>query len=100
MTVGRDDVARVAQLAELAVADDELPALAQQFNGILEFVAQLEAVAVPAEAPPPVVGPPRVALRDDVVVRPDLQPSPAELAPEFAAGLYLVPRRGTMEDDS
>ena len=98
MTVSRDEVARVAQLAELAVADGELPHLVEQFNRIVDFVAQLESVAVPAEAPAPVVGPDRAPLRDDVVGSAPLARPAAELAPEFAAGFFLVPRRGTMEE--
>jgi aspartyl-tRNA(Asn)/glutamyl-tRNA(Gln) amidotransferase subunit C len=98
MTVSREEVARVAELAELAVAEGELPHLVEQFNRIVDFVAQLESVAVPADAPAPVVGPERAPLRDDVVGSAPLARPPAELAPEFAGGFFLVPRRGTMED--
>ena len=96
MTVSRDEVARVADLAELAVAEGELPQLVEQFNRILDFVAQLESVAVPADPPAPVVGPPRTPLREDVVTAVPLTRSPGEAAPEFRAGFFLVPRRGTM----
>ena len=98
MTVSRDEVARVAALAELAIADAELPQLAEQFNGILDFVAQLESVAVGTGAPAPVVGPAQTALRDDLVTSVPLARPPADFAPEFRGGFFLVPRRGTMEE--
>ena len=98
MTVARDEVARVAALAELAVTDDELPRLAEQFNRIVDFVAQLESVPVPAEEPSPVAGPPETPLRADVVSSVPLARPPAQMAPEFDAGFFLVPRRGTMEE--
>jgi aspartyl-tRNA(Asn)/glutamyl-tRNA(Gln) amidotransferase subunit C len=98
VTVSRDEVSRVADLAELAVADGELPQLVEQFNRILDFVAQLESVAVPADPPAPVVGPPRTPLREDVVTTVPLARPPGDLAPEFASGFFLVPRRGTMEE--
>ena len=66
------------------------------FNRILDFVAQLESVAVPADPPAPVVGPPRTPLREDVVTAVPLTRSPGDAAPEFRAGFFLVPRRGTM----
>lgn len=98
MTIARDEVARVAALAELSVAEEDLPRLAEQFNRILDFVAQLESVAVPADEPRPVAGPSQAVLRPDVVSSVPLARPPAELAPEFAHGFFLVPRRGTMEE--
>ena len=98
MTVSRDEVARVARLAELAVSEGELPQLAEQFNRILDFVAQLEGVSLGAATEGPVVGPEQTRLRDDVISSVPLAIAPAEMAPEFAQGLFLVPRRGTMEE--
>jgi len=44
MSVTREEVLRIAQLAELDVAEDQLSALAEQMSRILEYVAQLSAV--------------------------------------------------------
>jgi Asp-tRNA(Asn)/Glu-tRNA(Gln) amidotransferase C subunit len=42
MKVTADEVRRVAELAELAVDDADLPALTAQMDRIVEFVAQLQ----------------------------------------------------------
>ena len=44
MSVSREEVLRIAQLAELDVADETLPTLADQMSRILDYVAQLSAV--------------------------------------------------------
>ena len=98
MSIGRDEVLHVAKLAELAVRDEDLDRLVTQLNRIVDYVAQLDQVPTdrPAEAFLP--GPRAVALREDVPRSVPLARSPAELAPEFAEGFFLVPRHGVMED--
>jgi aspartyl/glutamyl-tRNA(Asn/Gln) amidotransferase C subunit len=103
MSIGRDEVLHVARLAELAVRDEDLPRLVDQLNRIVEYVAQLE--RLPAEAAgdphadePFLPGPEQVTLRDDVPGSVPLARPPADFAPEFAEGFFLVPRHGAMED--
>ena len=98
MTIGRDQVLHVARLAELAVKEDELDRLVEQLNRIVDYVAQLDQVPGDAEAEPFLPGPPSVALRQDVPGPVRLARPPAEFAPEFADGFFLVPRHGAMED--
>lgn len=98
MSLGRDEVLHVANLAELAVPEGEVDRLVEQFNRILEYVAQLNAVpvdGVPAEFLP---GPMTLTLREDVDGAVPLAQPPAAIAPEFVDGLFLVPRHGAMED--
>ncbi len=97
MSLGRDEVLHVANLAELAVPEAEVDQLVEQFNRILDYVAQLNEVSGNggAEFLP---GPAAVALREDVVAPVPLAHPPAELAPEFVDGFFLVPRHGAMED--
>src|SRR5213592_822823 len=45
MSVTRDDVLKIAQLAELDVDEATLPLLAEQMSRILDYVAQIGAVA-------------------------------------------------------
>ena len=97
MTIGRDEVLHVAKLAELAVPESEVDALVAQFNRILDYVTQLDEVAVGgAEAFLP--GPTEARLRPDVEGAVPLAQPPAALAPEFAEGFFLVPRHGAMEE--
>ncbi len=44
MSIGRKEVLHVARLAELAVADADVPTLVEQLDRIVDFVAQLNEV--------------------------------------------------------
>ena len=98
MSVPREEVERIAGLAALALEPAELPELTAQMDRIVGFVARL-AEAEPLQDLPDV---PEAAidspLREDVVLPPDLARSPAELAPEFVDGFFVVPRLGAMEE--
>ena len=97
MSIGPKDVLHVARLAELDVAEADLPKLVDQLNGIVAFVAQLDEVR--AEGDPHaafVAGPPRVALREDVPGSVPLQHPIAAFAPAFTDHLFTVPRHGAM----
>jgi len=97
MSIGRDEVLHAARLAALDVHEDELPQLVAQMGRIVDFVAQLGEVPASEEAPPFHAGPDHVALRADVVAPTPLARGPAEMAPEFREGLFVVPRLGAME---
>ncbi|MEO7985968.1 MAG: Asp-tRNA(Asn)/Glu-tRNA(Gln) amidotransferase subunit GatC [Gemmatimonadales bacterium] len=99
MSIGRDEVRHVARLAELAVNENELDRLVEQLSRIVDYVAQLEQVPGDAASDPFLPGPHSVALRDDVPVPIPLRYPPADMAPEFAEGFYLVPRLGAMGDE-
>jgi aspartyl-tRNA(Asn)/glutamyl-tRNA(Gln) amidotransferase subunit C len=98
MSIGRDQVLHVAKLAELAVEAQEVDRLVDQMNRIVDYVAQLDQVTTEAATEAFLPGPSSVSLRDDVVGPVPLTRSPAELAPEFRDGFFLVPRHGAMED--
>jgi aspartyl/glutamyl-tRNA(Asn/Gln) amidotransferase C subunit len=103
VSIGRDEVVHVATLAELAVKDEDLPRLVEQLNRTVDYVAQLD--RLPADAggeagtvPVFLPGPDQVTLREDAPGSVPLARPPAEFAPEFADGFFLVPRHGAMED--
>jgi aspartyl-tRNA(Asn)/glutamyl-tRNA(Gln) amidotransferase subunit C len=98
MTIGLDEVLHVAKLAELAVKESEFRRLVEQMNRIVDYVAQLNQVPADAAVELFLSGPQSVALREDVVGPMPLARPPAAMAPEFAAGFFLVPRHGAMED--
>lgn len=98
MSIGRDEVLHVAKLAELAVRDSELDRLVEQMNRIVDYVAQLDQVPPDRVAEPFLAGPSAVALREDLEGAVPLARTPADIAPEFVDGFFLVPRHGAMED--
>lgn len=98
MSIGRDEVLHVARLAELAVREEELDRLVAQLNRIVDYVAQLDQVPADHIADPFLPGPRSVALREDVPGSVSLARPPAEIAPEFRDGFFLVPRHGAMEE--
>ncbi|MEO8634885.1 MAG: Asp-tRNA(Asn)/Glu-tRNA(Gln) amidotransferase subunit GatC [Gemmatimonadales bacterium] len=98
MSIRREDVLHVARLAELEVAEEDLPRLVEQMGRIVEFVAQLDEVPAGDSAPPFVAGPAQLTLRPDAVVPSGLVRQPAAFAPEFTKGFFSVPRLGAMAE--
>jgi aspartyl-tRNA(Asn)/glutamyl-tRNA(Gln) amidotransferase subunit C len=91
LTLTRDDAAKVARLARLQLADDELDALTGQLGRLLDYVAVLDELDVTD------VEPMVHAIELANVLRPDeVQPSlprPAALAnaPKTDGKYFLVP---------
>jgi aspartyl-tRNA(Asn)/glutamyl-tRNA(Gln) amidotransferase subunit C len=98
VSIGKDEVVHVARLAELAVSESELPKLVDQLSRIVDFVAELNQVPSDESAPPFQAGPARTPLREDVVAPVPLTRPPAQIAPAFIDGFFVVPRLGAMED--
>ena len=96
MSIRREDVLRTAELAEIAVADDEMPRLVEQ---LARIVAQLSEVPAGETAEPYLGGPLQVALREDVIAPAPLARPVSSIAPEFRDGFFLVPRRGALADE-
>jgi aspartyl-tRNA(Asn)/glutamyl-tRNA(Gln) amidotransferase subunit C len=92
MSVSRQDVERIARLAELHVDDAALPALTGQLSRILDYVSQIAAVPGTETVQPFAPGPSALRFRDDVVRPVPLALSPAQIAPAFKDGFFLVPR--------
>lgn len=99
MRISPDEVLKVARLAELAVAEADLPTLVRQFNDIVGYVAQLDALPAEDDVTPFVPGPVAVRWREDVVAPEPLALPPAALAPAFRDGFFVVPRLASMEPE-
>jgi aspartyl-tRNA(Asn)/glutamyl-tRNA(Gln) amidotransferase subunit C len=97
MSVSREDVLRIAQLAELDVDEDTLPELAEQMSRILDYVAQLSAVPANGALKAFVPGPDAIRFRPDEVNPPPLAFGPAQFAPAFKEGFFLVPKLDQFE---
>jgi aspartyl-tRNA(Asn)/glutamyl-tRNA(Gln) amidotransferase subunit C len=99
MRIGEEEVRRVARLAELAVAESDVAVLAAQLEGIVNFVAQLADVPAPATPGAVVVGPSQTPLREDIVNPIPMTRGPAEIAPVFQQGFFVVPKLGGMAEE-
>lgn len=97
MSVTRDEVLRIAQLAELDVEEETLPELAEQMSRILDYVAQLSAVPANGSVKIFVPGPDAIRFRADDVNPAPLALGPDDLAPAFKEGFFVVPKLGQFE---
>lgn len=91
MTIKRTDVERVAALARLELDDDELEALAADCRSILEFFESIREVDVEGAALSGASEPP-APTRDDKVDADRLERPPAEMAPDWCEGYFVLPR--------
>lgn len=92
MSLDQDAVARIAELASLAIETDATAAYARDLSNILDFVGRLEAVDTSEVTP---LAHPQDAvqrLRDDTVSETVERDTFQQLAPLTEAGLYLVPK--------
>src|SRR5262245_59119350 len=91
MAIDRAQAARIAELARLAVSEDELSRAAEQVSQVLEFVAALDQLELAASEPAS-LAPADAPLRADA---PDGRTLDAERAtanaPAAEHGYFLVP---------
>jgi len=97
MSVSREEALRIAQLAELDVDDAALPELAEQMSRIIDYVAQLSAVPANGTVKAFVPGPDAIRFRADEVNPAPLAFGPAEFAPAFKEGFFVVPKLDQFE---
>ncbi len=98
MSVSRDEVVRIAQLAELAVDEEALPTLVEHLSRILEYVAQLNTVPGGEGTRPFVPGPDTIRFRPDEVKPWPLAFGPAEMTAAFTHGFFVVPKLAAFEE--
>lgn len=92
MSIDTDTARKVAHLARIKVEEDDLPALAGEFNAILGFIEQLQEVDVEGVEPMTSVTPQRLKRREDVVTDGDQQPKVLANAPDAREGFFAVPK--------
>lgn len=92
MSIDRDTAARVAKLARIAVPEDDLPKLADELSGILDFMEQLNEVDVDGVEPMTSVTPQRLKRREDVVTDGNQQEKVLANAPDAREGFFAVPK--------
>jgi aspartyl-tRNA(Asn)/glutamyl-tRNA(Gln) amidotransferase subunit C len=97
MTISREDVLRVAELAHLELTEEELDTYRGQLNSILSYIDKLRALDTSSVEPMAQIlhdapGAESDSLRDDVV-KPDASgPEILRQAPDAIPGWFRVPR--------
>ena len=92
MSVVAATVRRIAHLARIAVADDEVEHLRGEINAMLAFVEQLSEVNVDGVEPMTSVTPMKMKQRADVVTDGGIAGDIVKNAPATADHFFLVPK--------
>jgi aspartyl-tRNA(Asn)/glutamyl-tRNA(Gln) amidotransferase subunit C len=92
MSVDTDTVRRVAHLARVAVADDEVNDLRGELNAILAFFEALTEVNVDGVEPMTSVTPMAMKLRADTVTEGGIPDAIIQNAPAHEDHFFLVPK--------
>lgn len=82
----------MAKLARIRVDEGDLPALAGELSGILQFMEQLNEVDVTGIEPMTSVTPMRLKRRADVVTDGNIQSAILKNAPDAREGFFAVPK--------
>lgn len=100
MSVTRDDVLKVAKLANIAVEEDRLDALALELSSILGHMEELDKVDTERVEGAAGLSSGGQRLRGDHGPADALENAPSTFAPEMRDGFIIVPRLATHEDSS
>ena len=92
MSVDAATVRRIAHLARIAVADDEVEHLQNELNAILDFVEQLSEVNVEGVEPMTSVTPMQMKKRPDAVTDGGDAEAVLKNAPATQDNYFLVPK--------
>jgi aspartyl-tRNA(Asn)/glutamyl-tRNA(Gln) amidotransferase subunit C len=92
MSVDADTVRRIAHLARIAVAENEIEHLGGELNAMLAFVEQLSQVNVEGVEPMTSVTPMAMKKRVDVVTDGGIAEDIVKNAPATDDNYFLVPR--------
>ena len=92
MSVTKDDVRKVARLSRIAVPDEKLDALANELNGIMGWIEQLNEVDVDGVEPLTSVVETSLPMRADEVSDGNRRDEVLANAPKSDEGFFVVPR--------
>jgi aspartyl-tRNA(Asn)/glutamyl-tRNA(Gln) amidotransferase subunit C len=92
MSVDAATVRRIAQLARIAVRDDEIQHLEGELNAMLDFVEQLSEVDISGVEPMTSVTPMEMKKRADVVNDGNIADDIVKNAPATEGHFFLVPK--------
>jgi len=92
MSVDAKTVQRIAHLARIAVADDEVERLKGELNAILAFIEQLSEVDVEGVEPMTSVTPMVMKKREDTVTEGEIPDLIVKNAPAREDHFFVVPK--------
>ena len=92
MSVDQNTVRRIARLARIAVAEEDVPHLQGELNAILSFVEQLNEVDVEGVEPMTSVTPMVMKKRQDIVTDGGRPEAIVGNAPVTEDNFFLVPK--------
>jgi aspartyl-tRNA(Asn)/glutamyl-tRNA(Gln) amidotransferase subunit C len=92
MAVDTETVRRVAHLARMAVAEDEIEGLGRELNAMLAFVEQLADIDVTGVEPMTSVTPMAMKMRQDEVNDGNIADAVLANAPEREDHFFVVPK--------
>jgi aspartyl-tRNA(Asn)/glutamyl-tRNA(Gln) amidotransferase subunit C len=92
MSVDTATVRRIAHLARIAVAEDEVEHLKGELNAMLAFVEQLSEVSVEGVEAMTSVTPMAMKMREDVVTDGGIAADIVKNAPATEDNFFLVPK--------
>jgi len=92
MSVTPEQVRHIANLARIAMSEEELERLVPELNNILGWVEQLGEVDTEGVEPLATVIEQKLRLRDDVVAEGDCRDEILANAPDAEHGFFAVPK--------
>jgi aspartyl-tRNA(Asn)/glutamyl-tRNA(Gln) amidotransferase subunit C len=100
MTIARQDVERIAQLARLALSEAEIDRMASDLGSILEHMDELVEVDTTGVPPLGGIGDAPAPMRADEPGADPLHLAPEELAPAWEERFFLVPRLAALDSEA
>lgn len=100
MAVTREDVLKVAKLANIKVDDEKLDTLARELDSILGHMDELDKIDTERVPPAEGLSSGGQRLRADHGPSDALASAPAAFAPDTRDGFLIVPRLATHEESS
>ena len=92
MALTLNDVKCIAHLARIEIEADEAQAMLEHLSGIFRLIEDMQAVSTDGVEPMSHAQNITLRLRDDEVTEVDQRGLFQSIAPQTAAGLYLVPK--------
>ena len=92
MSLDLDQIRRIARLARITVSDADALATAEQLNGVLGLIEEMQAVDTAGVEPMSHAIDLPQRLREDAVTESDRHADFQAVAPAVENGLYLVPK--------
>ncbi|MDQ1363546.1 MAG: aspartyl-tRNA(Asn)/glutamyl-tRNA(Gln) amidotransferase subunit [Pseudomonadota bacterium] len=92
MSLGPDEVKKIAHLARLAIDDKDVEGYARNLSNILDLFTQMNTIDTTGVAPMAHSQDVSQRLREDVVSEHSQRERFQKIAPQTENGLYLVPK--------